>query len=514
MKHMQSIRLLLSLTAATLFAGCNAGPDYHRPAISLPAKYAGLPTTRPATQPVARVDLVHWWQAMNDPELNRLLQRAVDSNLDLQVAVARLQEARSAEAVFAGSALPSLNFSGVAGVGTGTSQTRGGLADGPLNAATYTTGLRQITQALGVDTFFEADVFGNLRRAGEAASADAAAADEFRNQVLVTLLAQVTRQYALVRTLQLRLDIANQSVAVQQNAANLEHERFARGIVNELDSALADRELASLQATIDPLRAQLLAAQRAIAVLLGQEPNSLVDELNQRTSMPDPPASVASGMPGELLRRRPDVRQAEAQLMAANARLGVATANLYPKILLSAAAGAEGQGINRSPADWRFIWTVGPTVQYPLLDFGTADARVQQANQMTREMVANYQKTLLTAIEQVDDSLTEYSAQRSRLEALGRAVAAAQRAVDLANQRYERGIIDYLNVLDAQRSLYTLQDQQAISENAAITDFVSVCQNLGGGWEGFAPPPPLAAPLPAVLATLRDAAGQSDRPIH
>lgn len=163
--------------------------------------------------------------------------------------------------LFTGSALPSLNFSGVAGVGTGTSQTRGGLADGPLNAASYTTGLRQVTHALGVDTFFEADLFGNLRRAGEAAVADAAAAEEFRNQVVVTLLADVTRQYVLVRTLQMRLDIARQNVLAEQHAADLAHERYRRGIVNELDSALADRELASTEATIDPLRAQVLASE-------------------------------------------------------------------------------------------------------------------------------------------------------------------------------------------------------------------------------------------------------------
>jgi NodT family efflux transporter outer membrane factor (OMF) lipoprotein len=364
-----------------------------------------------------------------------------------------------------------------------------------------------------VDTFFEVDLFGNLRRAGQAVVADSVAANEFRNQVLVTLLADVTRRYVAVRTLQMRLDIAGQTVAAQQRAADLAHERFRRGIVNELDSALADRELASTMATIDPLRAQLLASERSIAVLLGEEPDTLISELSRRTRFPTPPAAVDTGMPGELLRRRPDVRQAEAQLVAANARLGVATANLYPKILLSAAAGEEGQGINRSPADWRFIWTVGPTVQYPLLDFGTADARRQEQNQLTREMVANYRKTILSAVQQVDDALTGYDAERSRLTNLRNAVAAAERALDLANQRYDRGIIDYLNVLDAERSLYTLQDQQAVSEDAAVADFVNVCQSLGGGWEGFPPPPPLKTPLPALLATINDASGRTSNPL-
>ena len=507
------LRTLAAAAAAALVAGCTVGPDYHRPGVDVPARFGELPTTHPTTGPAATVDLAHWWEALQDPELNRLLRRAATSNLDLEVALTRLQQARTAEALFAGTALPQLNFGGVAGVGTGTSQTRGGLLDGPLNAASNTSGLRQVTHALGVDTFFEADVFGNLRRAGEAVAADDVAAGEFRNQVLVTLLADVARQYVSVRTLQMRLDIANQTVAALTRAADLEHERFRRGIVNELDSALADRELASAQATVDPLRAQLLASERGIAVLLGQEPDTLVAELDRRGPLPTPPPMLDTGLPGDLLRRRPDVRQAEAQLAAANARLGVATANLYPKILLSAAAGEEGQGLGREPVDWRFIWTVGPTVQYPLLDFGTADARRQQADQATLEQLANYRRTILTAVQQVDNALTGYDADRGRLGYLNRAVAAAQRALDLATQRYDRGIIDYLNVLDAQRALFTLQDQTALSEQATVSDFVGVCQNLGGGWQGFPPPPPLRQPLPAVLATLADAGGHSDRPL-
>ena len=169
--------------------------------------------------------------------------------------------------------------------------------------------------------------------------------------------------------------------------------------------------------------------------------------------------------------------------------------------------------MGRLPVDWRFIWTVGPTVQYPLLDFGTADARRLQADQATLEQLANYRRTVLVAVQQVDDALTGYAAERGRLRGLDRAVAAAARAVDLATQRYDRGIIDFLNVVDAERALFALQDQRAVSERAAVDDFVSVCQNLGGGWQGFPPPPPLRQPLPAVLATLRDATGRSERPL-
>jgi outer membrane protein TolC len=246
---------------------------------------------------------------------------------------------------------------------------------------------------------------------------------------------------------------------------------------------------------------------------LGETPDGLLRELSADAPLPSPPAEVDARLPIDLLRRRPDVRQAEAQLIAANARLDVATSFLYPRIFLTAAGGFESQGFGREPIKLRGIWEAAPTISWPLLDFGTVDAGIQLQNQLTRAQAANFRQVVLNAVSEVDNGLTNYDAERRRLENLARAVVAAERAVDLATQRYERGIIDYLNVLDAQRSLYTLQDQQAVSEETAVADFVNVCQSLGGGWEGFAPPPPLKAPLPAILATVRDATGNSDRPL-
>jgi outer membrane protein TolC len=222
---------------------------------------------------------------------------------------------------------------------------------------------------------------------------------------------------------------------------------------------------------------------------------------------------VDAGLPVDLLRRRPDVRQAEAQLIAANARLDVATTFLYPRVFLTAAGGFESQGFGREPVEYRGLWQASPAISWPLLDFGSVDANIQAQNQATRAQAANFKKVVLTAIAEVDNGLTTYDGERRRLESLGRAIADAQRALDLATQRYDRGIIDYLNVLDAQRSLFNLLDQEAVSENYAVSDFVNVCQSLGGGWEGFPPPKPLKAPLPAILATVRDATGNSDMPL-
>ncbi len=514
---------LLAVATYIVLTGCNAGPDYVRPKLTVSANYSQWPSTQPATAPSTKTvvamhrapvtDLAHWWEAMHDPELNSLLSRAVDCNLDVEIAIDRLQQSRALLAQFGGQSLPDLVLSGVAGQGTSNNLARGGQVDGPLAAAVNTSNLRAVTQVLGVDTAFELDIFGNLRREGQALAADTEAANEVRNQVLVTLLGDVARSYVEIRTLQLRVAIAKKTIDVQRHAADMERQRFVRGITNELDSALADRELETTEASLPPLEAQLLAAKRNLAVLLGGEPDALLRELEVEAPLPRPPAEVDAGLPVDLLRRRPDVRQAEAQLMAANARLDVATTFLYPRVFLTAAGGFESQGFGREPVEYRGLWEAAPAISWPLLDLGTVDANIQAQNQATRAQAANFQKVVLTAIAEVDNNLTTYDGERRRLESLGRAIGDAQRALDLATQRYDRGIIDYLNVLDAQRSLFNLQDQQAVSENFAVSDFVNVCQSLGGGWEGIRPPEPLKAPLPAILATVRDATGNSDRPL-
>jgi NodT family efflux transporter outer membrane factor (OMF) lipoprotein len=517
------ITLLALVMGSAVLNGCNAGPDYVRPRLKISEEFSQWPETQPVSAPTTRTavaahapplrDLAHWWEAMHDDELNSLLSRAVENNLDVRVAIARLQEARSQLAVFYGQSLPNLDLTGVGGQGTGNNISRGGLVAGPLAASVNTSNLREVTQVLGVDTSFQLDIFGTLRREQQAIAADAAAAQEVRNQVLVTVLADVAREYIEVRTLQLRVSIARQAIDVQLHAADVEHQRFDRGITNALDAALADREVQTTQAELPPLQAQLLMTKRNLAVLLGERPDALLHELEELAPLPRLPKELDAGLPVDLLRRRPDVRQAEAQLIAANARLDVATSFLYPRVYLTAAGGFQSQGFGREPVAYRGLWEAAPAIAWPLLDFGTVDANIQVQNQETRAQSANFQKVVLDAIDEVDNELTTYDAERLRLEDLNGAVAAAQRALDLATQRYDRGIIDYLNVLDAQRSLYTLQDEEAMSENTAVADFVNVCQSVGGGWEGFPPPPPLKAPLPAILATVRDATGHSDRPL-
>ena len=521
---MRLTRSLIPAACVAILAGCTVGPDYKSPQVKMPSSFdattATLPTTRPiafappSTQPTPTppVDLARWWQSLNDPELNSLLSRAVAANLDLQIAIDRLQEAREAEAVEQGSSLPSAEFSGAAGRGSGTNSTKGRIS-GPLNAGTNTTGLREITQVIGFDASWELDLFGHLRREAEAVRADTAVASHFRDQVLVTLLADVARSYIEVRSLQLRVDVALQTIDVARKTADIAAVKYQRGMVNELDVVLANRQLATVQSRLAPLQAQLTEAQRRVAVLLGEYPEELRTELTAVGSLPNPPAEIKTGLPGDLLRRRPDIREAESQLIAANARIGVATSYLYPQLLLTGGGGVQGQGLGRSPVNWMDIWSVGPAVRWQLLDFGIVDSLIQAQDYRTREMLLNYRRTIITAVQEVDNSLTNYDAERSRLADLSRAVDAGKQALDLAGKRYDRGLTDFLNVLDAQRQLFDLQDQYAVSEDETVTQFIAVCKALGGGWEGFPPPPNPRVPRPAIVAAVADALAPSNRPM-
>jgi outer membrane protein TolC len=207
------------------------------------------------------------------------------------------------------------------------------------------------------------------------------------------------------------------------------------------------------------------------------------------------------------------VRFAEDELIAANAQLGVATSALYPQVFLTGGAGWQGQGLGRTPVRWDDIWSVGPAVRWALFDFGTIDAAINVENFHTREMLWNYRKTVITAVGEVDGALQNYDAQRTRLSDLAGALDAAERSLTLANGRYERGIIDFLNVLDARRQLFILKDQYALSEDETVTQFIAVCKALGGGWEGYAPPPNPRAPRPAIVAAVADVLAPSNRPM-
>jgi NodT family efflux transporter outer membrane factor (OMF) lipoprotein len=279
--------------------------------------------------------------------------------------------------------------------------------------------------------------------------------------------------------------------------------RYERGITNELDLALATRELATLDAQIAPVEAEVNAAQYTLAVLVGEYPETMVQELSKADLIPSMPAATAPGVPLDLLKRRPDVQQAERELAAATARIGVATANLFPQVAVIGSIGSQSQGWGTTPNISKHIWSFGPGAVWPLLDFGALDAEVDIADLAARASMVNYRKTILNAVQQVDTSLDAYEAQQIRMDKLSTAMMAGERAVDLATQRYNRGLTDFLNVVDAERQFYDLQEQYATAQVAQGEQFVQLYKSLGGGWQNYQAVPAIRRPQPAIVAAFR-----------
>jgi len=498
---MKALRLVVLGSAAGLAAGltaCAVGPSYRTPKADVPANFASQVAANSATAP----DLAAWWRALNDQELNSLVDRAVKSNLDLEIALDRLQQARTYEAVVVGHALPEVDASAAAGRGTGSDLTKG-RADQALRSADNSAGLQQINTIAGFDTVWELDIFGKFRREIEAARDDAQAARAARYDVLTTVVADVVRAYVDLRGFQVRAGILHKASDVLRESLRIVNIRYERGITNELDVALATRELATLEAQIAPVEAEVNAAQYTLAALVGEYPENMLEELSKPDLVPTMPAPSAPGVPLELLKRRPDIQMAERELAANTARIGVATANLFPQVTISGSIGSEGQGWGTTPSINKHIWSFGPGAEWPLLDFGALDAQVDVADLAARASMVNYRKAILTAVQQVDTSLAAYAAQQQRLEKLAAAMVAGQRAVDLSTARYNRGLTDFLNVVDAERQFYDLQAQYAEAQVAQGEQFVQLYKSLGGGWENYQAVPDIRRPQPAIIAAFR-----------
>jgi NodT family efflux transporter outer membrane factor (OMF) lipoprotein len=496
---------LLPLALATLLAGllggCAVGPNYHPPRMPLPDHYAAAPVA-PQTPATSPVELAAWWHSLQDPELDSLISRAIAANPDVEIALDRLQAARTYEASMLGAVLPDLDASGTVARGTGTDLSRG-RASQSLVSADDTAGLKHLNELGGFDSVWELDIFGKYRREIQAARADTQALAAARDGVLVSIIADVARAYIDLRSDQMQVATLQATIQALQESQRIVHIRFQRGITNELDVTLADRELADEQAQLAPRQAQVSAGQYTVATLIGRFPEDLVAELTPVNMIPGTPELAPVGLPLELLRQRPDIQQAERELAASSARIGVATAALFPDVAVTAAIGFQRQGLGTDPAVGQHIWSAGPAVLWPLLDFGTLDAQVDIADLNTRALLVNYRKTIQYAVSEVDNALNRYSAEQSRLVQLGLAVTASQRAITLAQERYERGLTDYLNVVEAQRAGYEIQTEYIQAQSAAGDQFVALYRGLGGGWQHYQQVPDIRRPQPAIIAAFR-----------
>ena len=476
---MKTKGILNAVLVAALAGGCTVGPDYHQPHAATPGHWstplAGGETNGPTL-------LVDWWKNFNDPVLNSLVERAVRSNLDLRIAQARVRETRAQYSIAAADLMPTIDGS-ASYQRELTSQHQPVIGSIPLPPNVPFE--NNVYQA-GLDASWEIDVFGGKRRAVESAKAAVAATEYGRGATIMTLLGDVAFNYVEVRGYQRRLVIADENIDTQAKALAITRDRYEKGLTSDLDVQQASTQLSTTKAEIPGLQSSLDAAIHRLGVLLGQEPGSLLAELAKSTPIPGTPPMVPVGLPSELLLRRPDVRQAERQLAAATANIGVAKADLFPKFSLTGNAGFQ----SISASDWftagsRF-WSVGPTMEWRIFDAGRIRGNIRVQNARQEQALAAYEEAMLTAFEDVENGLVFYANEQTRRRLLEDAVTSSQKSLQLANQLYANGLTDFLRVLDAERSLYQAQDSLVQSDRTVSVNLISLYKSLGGGWETVA----------------------------
>lgn len=480
----------LTVALLTILAGgCAVGPDYHKPTVAAPSHW-GEPLAGGETNSAAAV--ADWWKTFNDPELNSLINRAVQSNLDLRIAQARVREARAQYGITVGNLWPTVDC------GSSFNRVRVSKHLPVLNYLPVPSGTpyeNNFYQA-GFDASWEIDVFGGRRRAAESAKAQVAAAEFGERDVLVSLLGEVAVNYVQARGYQRQLEIARENIQAQERELAITRNQYTNGLANNLDVEQAATLLATTRADVPTLETGLEASIHRLGILLGQPPEALQAELSTVAPIPATPPEVPVGLPSDLLLRRPDVAQAESQLAAATANIGVAKADLFPKFYLTGIAGYQSV----SASDWftggsRF-WSAGPTVQWNIFDAGRIRSNIKVQNARQEEALAAYENTTLSAFEDVENALVAYAKEQERRRSLEDAVKSSQESLRLANQLYSNGLSNFINVLDAERSLYQAQDALAQSDRTVSTDVIALYKSLGGGWEvepqqlSSAEPPP------------------------
>lgn len=497
------LKFLLPILAGGL-TGCAVGPDYLMPQIGAPGLFTtgSLGGSASGSVSVAQLQspaIVRWWSLLRDQQLETLIHQAVVANPDIEIAANHIRAARANEVAVRGLALPMVEANAAAGRGSGTNSTKGRVA-GPLNAGTNTSGLEEITHVAGFDAAWELDLFGKNRRAYEAAQYSTDVAVEQRRAVLVSVVAEVARAYVETRGVQAKIKVSKENVARAQKIFDLMKTRFDRGLTNELDVKLASRQLAILKAELAPLGSEEYAGCSRIAVLLGTYSGGVCQELSAYRQIPVTPSRLKTGLPVSVIRRRPDVRAAERQLAVETARIGVAVADLFPRVAITAGGGLEGQGIGVVPVITKSIYSVGPSVYWPLLDFGTLDSLVHIQQLQADSQFLTYKRVVISSVEEANVALSRYRAAMATLKSLGIAAKESKGAVDLATERYDRGVTDSLNVLDAERQDDELQLQYVQAKVDAATALIALYKALGGGWEMFEQDLPAPPARPAVLA--------------
>jgi outer membrane protein, multidrug efflux system len=449
---------------------CAVGPDYKAPAMDTGQSFAHAVHPEFSGQSME----VAWWKLFEDKELTGLVDLTVRHNRDLQAARANLREARALY-MEAG-----LNLAPI--VSSHANYTDQNRSAGALNNRAFVPRELKLFN-IGFDAFWEVDLFGRVRRNMEASSNEVEAQEASLLDIGVSLIAEVARNYFELRGLQKQLEVAKKNAKNQIQTLEITRVRLENGRGTELDTSRATAQLDSTQANIPALESAIFRAIHRLSVLTGQLPGALSKKLSQSAPLPRIPETIKIGNPAELLRRRPDIRIAERSLAAATARIGVATADLFPRVTFVGTIALEASALSGIGAAGSDTYFAGPRISWAALDLGRVYARIKAADASAEVSLAQYEQTVLNALEETENALVNYNRERARQALLASAAQASERAVELAHLRFEEGLTDFLTVLDAELRLLQDQDRLAQSETATATALAALYKALGGGWE-------------------------------
>jgi NodT family efflux transporter outer membrane factor (OMF) lipoprotein len=458
---------------ALVLSGCAVGPDYEAPEVPVPDAWQSAAVEGLST---GTATLQTWWSALDDPILEGLVQRAQESNLTLQEATARVQEARAILGLARAGRVPDF------AVGGSTQRFKG--SDNSQLGQIAPNGLQTTNLFdLGVGASWEVDLFGRVRRSVEAADATFEASIEDYRDVLVSLFAEVARSYIDLRTTQTRLKYAEQNIEAQRASFSLTQVMFKEGATAALDVAQAESNLRNSEAAIPQLHIAFNFAVNRLAVLLGETPGSLTAELVNSKPIPSPPEDVAAGIPADLLRQRADVRRAERLLASQTARIGVATAELYPRFSLTGFFGFQSTDFDSMFDSASQTWGVSLPFRWLIFDGGRVRSFIDIEEARAEQQLARYELTLLVAYEEVENALVAYALEQYSTRSFRQAADASRKAVNLVELQYKSGLTDFQNFLDMQRVLFRQEDQLAVSEGQVMQNLISLYTALGGGWD-------------------------------
>jgi outer membrane protein, multidrug efflux system len=473
-----SLRALTLLFAAVWLTACAVGPNYKEPEIPVNEKFeAGAQQTYSQEASVGR-----FWETFGDETLNTLVSDAVKANHDLRIALSRFYEARAARGESRFDLAPTITAGG------GYTEQRFGQQPGPLAPGAET----EVYDA-GFDAFWELDFFGRVRRNIEARNADLRAAEADLHDAQVIVIAEVARTYFELRGQQSQLDVARRNVTNQQDTLNLTNARLDAGRGTELDTSRAQAQLSTTLGTIAPLEAAVARSIHRLSVLTGREPTALTSALTTARELPPLPNVIAVGNPADLLRRRPDIRASERALASDTASIGIAVADLFPRVTFTGSVGyaaGAAENLGDSGTGTRLI---APGISWAAFDLGRVRAQIAGARARADGSLARYEQTVLRALEETENALVTHARSRDRLEHVSASAQASTTAARLARTRFDGGIADFLTVLDTERTLLEAEDALAQSRTDTATSLVAVYKALGGGWQDL--PLPGGAPI-------------------